>query len=430
MPTNSSLDFEKSKSKQKITGISFSLAECRPGFYKLNDGCVANCPEHYYGIMQMVQLRSTLNSTATRPKFQRHGICNECNEACRTCKGPQVSDCFQCSDGFERRENLCQKKLLLNFLDPDMLGFFVWVIVLCIAAIILFAVIFGLLQARDHKVLCWKEKRHKESDKGDYKGMTLTREELENDLENYDIIRNRNFRHGSVPEDHLCRVHLTEPLTSPTSTTIKSSSGMGSRSRESGGNTSQTHIEYAESNVKDYFASTFSDMHRNRTNSNISDTHRNRTNSNISDVHISRNDSGAYMHRTSSNISDKHISRNSSNISNGHMVRNNSNLSNGHVSRNNSDIVHIIRTNSNVSDVHMSRNNSNISEGHLNRTNSNISDIVLNRTNSNISDYVPCDLNPPSSYRSSSGSNHKRGSRSSGHSSGHSRHNRMSSSRH
>ena len=336
-----------------------------------------------------------------------------------------MSDCFQCSDGFERRENLCQKKLLLNFLDPDMLGFFVWVIVLCIAAIILFAVIFGLLQARDHKVLCWKEKRHKETDKGDYKGMTLTREELENDLENYDIIRNRNFRHGSVPEDHLCRVHLTEPLTSPT--LIKSSSGTGTRTRDSGGNTSQTHIEYAESNIKDYSASNFSDTHRNRTNSNISDMHRNRTNSNISDVHVSRNDSsvsGSYMHRTNSNISDKHNSRNSSSISSGHMVRNNSNLSNGHVSRNNNDVVHMIRTNSNVSDVHMNRNNSSISEGHMNRTNSNISD-VLNRTNSNISDYIPSDLNP-SPFRSSSGSNHKRGSRSSGHS----RHNRMSSSRH
>ena len=405
--------------------LSIFFSECRPGFYKLNDGCVANCPEHYYGIMQMVQLRSTLNSTATRPKFQRHGICNECNEACRTCKGPQVSDCFQCSDGFERRENLCQKKLLLNFLDPDMLGFFVWVIVLCIAAIILFAVIFGLLQARDHKVLCWKEKRHKETVKGDYTGMTLTREELENDLENYDIIRNRNFRHGSVPEDHLCRVHLTEPLTSPT--LLKSSSGTGTRVRDSGGNTSQTHIDYTGSNIKDYSVSNYSDTQRNRTNSNISDMRRNRTNSNISDVHISRTDSNvssAYMHRTSSNISDKHISRNSSNISNGHMSRNNSSISNGHASRNNSD-THMIRTNSNVSDIHTSRTNSNISDGHLNRTNSNISDIVLNCTNSNISDYLPNDVNP-SSYRSSSGSNHKRGSRSSGHS----RHGRMSSSRH
>ncbi|XP_045216298.2 furin-like protease kpc-1 isoform X4 [Mercenaria mercenaria] len=184
--------------------------ECRPGFYKLKDGCVANCPEHYYGIMQMVQLRSTTNTSSTRPKFQRQGICTECHEACRTCKGPQVADCFQCKDGYEKRDGLCQKKLLLNFLDPDMLGFFIWVIVLCIAAIILFGVIFGLLQARERQLLCWKGKRKVKNRKCEYKGMNLTQEELENDLENFDIICNRNFRHGSIPESHdpSCRVYV------------------------------------------------------------------------------------------------------------------------------------------------------------------------------------------------------------------------------
>jgi hypothetical protein len=91
-----------------------------------------------------------------------------------------------------------------------MLGFFIWVIVLCIAAIILFGVIFGLLQARDRQLLCWKGKRKVKTKKCEYKGMNLTQEELENDLENFDIIRNRNFRHGSIPENHdpMCRVQV------------------------------------------------------------------------------------------------------------------------------------------------------------------------------------------------------------------------------
>lgn len=171
---------------------------------------MANCPEHFYGIMQMVQLRSTTNTSSTRPKFQRQGICNACDEACRTCKGPQVADCFQCKDGYDKRDRLCQKQLLLNFLDPDMLGFFVWVIVLCITAIILFGVIFGLLQARDRQLFCWKGKRAHDKNKCDYNGISLTPEELENDLQNFDIIRNRNFRHGSIPESHdpLCRVQV------------------------------------------------------------------------------------------------------------------------------------------------------------------------------------------------------------------------------
>lgn len=158
--------------------------------------------------MEVVQLRSTTNTSSKKSKYQRQGNCNACNEACRTCKGPQVSDCFQCKDGYERIDDLCQKKLLLNFLDPDMLGFFIWVIVLCIAAIILFGVIFGLLQARDRQLLCWKGKGSKERSKCDYKGINLTPEELENDLENFDIIRNRTFRHASIPECQEPRIHV------------------------------------------------------------------------------------------------------------------------------------------------------------------------------------------------------------------------------
>ncbi|XP_052793856.1 furin-like protease kpc-1 isoform X6 [Mya arenaria] len=183
--------------------------ECRPGFYKLKDGCVANCPEHYYGMMQMVQLRSTENtSNNPGPKFQRQGVCLPCHEACRTCKGSKESQCFQCTDGYEKDKGLCQKKLLLNFLDPDMLGFFVWVIVLCIAAIVLFGVIFGLLHARDRHLLCWKGKG-KEAGKGDF---SLTQEEIDTDVHNFDIIRNRNFRHASIPEssDPLCTVHVNQ----------------------------------------------------------------------------------------------------------------------------------------------------------------------------------------------------------------------------
>ncbi|KAL3866808.1 hypothetical protein ACJMK2_044075 [Sinanodonta woodiana] len=185
--------------------------ECRPGFFKLNDGCVANCPEHFYGTMEMVRVRSTGNtSDSSQPKYQRHGICHACNEACRTCKGPHVSDCYQCRDGYENRDSICQKKLLLNFLDPDMLGFFIWVIVLCIAAVILFGIIFGILQARDHHLLCWKEKRHKALPKGQYNGITLTREELESDLEHVDIIRNRNFQHANLPD--ICNQKNREQL--------------------------------------------------------------------------------------------------------------------------------------------------------------------------------------------------------------------------
>ena len=164
--------------------------------------------------MQLVRLRSAGNDTQHLQKFQRHGICNRCHEACKTCRGPQVDDCFLCNDGYETRDGMCKKELLLNFLDPDMLGFFIWVIVLCIAAIILFGVIFGLLQARDRHMLCWKGKRHIDDVKCRYNGLTLTRERMENDMDNFDscIIRNRNFRLASLPETNnpIVRVHVNE----------------------------------------------------------------------------------------------------------------------------------------------------------------------------------------------------------------------------
>ncbi|KAL5004064.1 hypothetical protein ScPMuIL_017520, partial [Solemya velum] len=175
--------------------------ECRPGYYKLHDGCVFTCPEHYYGTMETIPVQRMVPLNTSRPT-KRQGVCHPCNEACQTCRGPHVVDCFQCNDGYEIRDEYCRKKLLLNFLDPDMLGFFVWVIVLCISAILLFGVVFGILQARDHHLLCWKEKRHFNEGKGKYNGLALSYvpETLANDSEHLNVIQNMNFNHGHFRE--------------------------------------------------------------------------------------------------------------------------------------------------------------------------------------------------------------------------------------
>jgi hypothetical protein len=75
--------------------------------------------------------------------------------------------------GYEVRDGQCHKKPFMNFLDPDMLSFFVWVIILCTSLILLFGVVFIVLQARDHRILCWKEKRHYDDSKGKYNGITV-----------------------------------------------------------------------------------------------------------------------------------------------------------------------------------------------------------------------------------------------------------------
>lgn len=174
-----------------------TLSECKVGFYKHKDECVATCPEQYYGDIETVMSgrNSSSRKSKKQPIFFRQGTCNPCNEACNTCKGPDLEDCFQCNKGYELRDNLCRKKLIMNFLDPDMLSFFVWVIILCTSAILLFGIIFIILQARDHRILCWKEKRHFDEGKGKYNGVKGASEgESERDQLNV-VVRNVHYRH-------------------------------------------------------------------------------------------------------------------------------------------------------------------------------------------------------------------------------------------
>lgn len=178
------------------------LAECRPGFYKHGDGCVANCPENFYGSMETLLLDNRDGDGS--PQYQNHGVCNACNEACRTCRGPFLEHCFQCSDGFELRDNYCRKKLIMNFLDPDMLSFFVWVIILCTSAILLFGVVFIVLQARDHSILCWKGQKERQTDpnKGKYRDVpTRPAEDRERDAERdqyRNVLQNVHFNKYSI----------------------------------------------------------------------------------------------------------------------------------------------------------------------------------------------------------------------------------------
>lgn len=83
----------------------------------------------------------------------------------------------------------------MNFLDFDMLSFFVWVIILCIFVILLFGVIFIILQVRDYRILCWKEKRYLDEGKGKYNGVKLVSEgKKERDYLNV-VVRNVYYRY-------------------------------------------------------------------------------------------------------------------------------------------------------------------------------------------------------------------------------------------
>jgi hypothetical protein len=84
-----------------------NFSECKLGFYRYGDGCVPSCPDHYYGEMETVMLGDNANISSKTASYHRHGVCKKCNGACKTCKGPYVTDCYQCNTGYEVRDGQC-----------------------------------------------------------------------------------------------------------------------------------------------------------------------------------------------------------------------------------------------------------------------------------------------------------------------------------
>ncbi|CAL1547097.1 unnamed protein product [Lymnaea stagnalis] len=160
----------------KCAGVTTNgiCIECKPGFFKMGDNCVAHCPQHYYGSVQAVQMAASSKMTTTKPLLHTQGVCKPCHDTCLNCKGSTATDCFQCASGFERKGELCEKKMIWDLLDPDVMKHLAWAIILCIAAILLFSVVFGILQARDRGRLCWKSKPNYVPDwgRGHYDGVT------------------------------------------------------------------------------------------------------------------------------------------------------------------------------------------------------------------------------------------------------------------
>lgn len=123
-----------------------SFAECRVGFYKLGDKCVATCPVQYYGHVEIVLSReSHTNRTAAS--------CHKCHTACYKCKGPRSIDCFECSSGYILKGRQCIPKQLLDFMGHS--EFLIWAVLL---AFLLLIVMYTVYRLR-HRCLCLQEKQ-------------------------------------------------------------------------------------------------------------------------------------------------------------------------------------------------------------------------------------------------------------------------------
>ncbi|XP_041369640.1 furin-like protease kpc-1 isoform X1 [Gigantopelta aegis] len=150
--------------------------ECKPGFFKMADKCVGRCPEHYYGVVEAVHLASPTQRNSSKHLLHTQGVCRQCHVSCLTCKGPLAEDCFQCNSGYEQKTDatgFCTKKMIWDFLDPEVIKHLAWAIILCIGGILLFTVVFGVMQAREQSKLCWKVKNiyHPDLSKGRYNGV-------------------------------------------------------------------------------------------------------------------------------------------------------------------------------------------------------------------------------------------------------------------
>lgn len=103
-----------------------------------------NCKEGYYLQTNMTQNKTKLNS------------CLKCHYTCKSCIGPDASDCAECNFDYTKRDLYCVL-VKVNVVQIDNMFLFAWVVLLCILAVVLFLIVFFTLQARDNGFCCWGE---------------------------------------------------------------------------------------------------------------------------------------------------------------------------------------------------------------------------------------------------------------------------------
>ncbi|XP_025077508.1 furin-like protease kpc-1 isoform X4 [Pomacea canaliculata] len=177
-----------------VPHTSSHSSECKPGFFKMEEHCVAHCPEHYFGSVQAVHLAGPVQINSSKPLLHTQGVCKPCHTSCLTCRGPSLMDCFQCASGYERQADACEKTMIWDLLDPEILKHLAWAIILCIGAIIIFFVGFVIMQARERGRLCWSVKQNYIPDwtKGAYNGVSVLDDpEVDTSLSNSHDLRGK-----------------------------------------------------------------------------------------------------------------------------------------------------------------------------------------------------------------------------------------------
>eukprot|EP00058_Branchiostoma_floridae_P016157 XP_002601645.1 hypothetical protein BRAFLDRAFT_124316 [Branchiostoma floridae] len=194
--------------------------ECHPSCATCNEGGNYNCLSCPYG--------SKLGEGVCYPMCEEHEYyventqrCEECDDSCKTCRGSTAHDCLSCEApyGYHAMKHLCTacceegspeneyccichesthreaEGVQFSSADsiPTNVAYIAVATFICVVIVVLFFVVFGLLQARSSGRLCWAHK---------YQQVPTTRYEKMNDHVN--ILSQEDFyNEDSLSEDEI-----------------------------------------------------------------------------------------------------------------------------------------------------------------------------------------------------------------------------------
>ncbi|XP_077988680.1 furin-1-like [Glandiceps talaboti] len=100
--------------------------------------------------------------------------CVPCHSTCRTCSGGGPYSCLSCHFFYRKRDTSCIFIEQLSFMAKGTYMYYITAIALCIAAMLLFFIIFGCLQVHSHGLFCCTGKVNVSLDMGNYSGIDIS----------------------------------------------------------------------------------------------------------------------------------------------------------------------------------------------------------------------------------------------------------------
>nr|XP_006812534.1 PREDICTED: furin-1-like [Saccoglossus kowalevskii] len=143
-----------------------------------------HCPMGFYTTSQ------TVNSSLD---YQ----CNPCHTTCRTCTASGPNQCTSCHFFYEKHDTSCVFIQEMSDMERGSNIYYIIAVILCVAAIALFGIIFGLLQANTQGLLCCNSTSYVSLDKQHFNGLAA-KEYLESDDELYEDGEEAENEHFTV----------------------------------------------------------------------------------------------------------------------------------------------------------------------------------------------------------------------------------------